>query len=190
MRKQVGRGHSDAGGSRGEPPLSLANVGAPPQQVERQSGLHLRGNGRDRPGRLELVDQRFRILADQYRDGIVRRPHLGGQRREPRAQGGKLPLREGEVQGVGKPAFVTGLHEIERLLRGVDALAGSGELHLQSPHVQIGTRDIGDHGDQHAIASLGCCLRIVAARFDLAPVFPEEIDLPAGVETRRPVRCG
>ena len=99
-----------------------------------------------------------------------------------RAQGGEFPLGEGEIEGVREPPFVARLHEIERLLRGVDAPARSGELHLESPHVEIGTRDIGDHGDEHAIPRFDCCLGIVAARLDLPPEFPEEVDLPAGVE--------
>ena len=165
MREQVCGSHADAGGGAGKLSLRLPDIGAPAQQVEGQTGLHFGRNGRH-VLKASTPDHCFRILTEQYRDGVLGRLHLGNKRRELRPKGGKLPFGKGEVEGVGEAAFVARAHEVERLPGGIDAPAGRGQLHLQTPHIQIAPHDIGNHRDEHAVG-LGRGLCIVADRFQL-----------------------
>ena len=106
--EQVGRGRADPRRRRGDFAFGLANIGAPPQQIERQPRPHIVGNARNSSAPPPLGSNLFRIGAAQ--NGHAASGVENGGRR---------------------------LHDVERLLRGRDIVAGEFQTRLKPANVDV-----------------------------------------------------
>jgi len=161
--EQVGRGRADPRRRRGDFAFGLANIGATPQQIERQPRPHIVGNARNSSAPPPLGSNLFRIGAAQNGHAASGVENGGRQVRWPGLQDGQL------TQAAIKPR----LHDVERLLRGRDIVAGEFQTRLKPANVDVVANHIGDDRYQYRMAHLGQCLPIVTRRFQKAPVLAE-----------------
>ena len=133
--------------------------------------------------RRELLHQVFGKLAEQRRDRVSGRVDARVQRRDLRLQPVELARRERDIELVGDAALVALAHDVERLLQHANGGVQHGRTHLQAAQIDVRPGDVGDDGDQHAVAGRRRRLGIVARGFDLAAVFAEDIEFPYRIES-------
>jgi hypothetical protein len=133
---------------------------------------------------VEVVQRRGR-LADERRQGMLR---LGEARLEARdlrprllgVRAGLLHVQLGGEPGLGAPPG-----EVERLLLAGEAAAGDREARLVGAQLDVAERHLRDERDLRVVQARLAGLDIGLGRAHRLPRRPEEVQLPARVETGR-----
>ena len=179
IRIKVCGGDADASGRGCKKSFGLLNIGPTPKELQRRSYGDARREGGNGPCARKFRGHIFRVSAKQNRDDVFGGVDVALERRNRRFEGRQLALREGDVEIVGDAFLGAGLDKIQIALCCVDALARHGKSGLERSQIKIGPRDIRHDRDEDAFAIIGGRFGVIERRLDLAPVFAENVEVPA-----------
>ena len=143
VRVQLGGGHADPRGGRGQPAFGLAHVRAALQQRAAIAHRQRLGQGRGLAAVAHAVGQLPRGAAEQGRQLVFGGLALRVQRRQRRFQHRDLgvgagQLRRGAAAGVDQPLgdLAAALLQLQRVLGHVQLMVGVADLHVAAGHLR------------------------------------------------------
>jgi hypothetical protein len=148
VRVQVGRGHADARGGRGQRALGLADVGPAAQQLRAVAHGQHAGHARRRGAVGHLARKVLRQRAGERGQAVQRGLPAGLQRRQRGVERLQLRTRAARVDGAGAAGLLQALGDVDGVLLQADGLLR--DLQAQAGGTGFGIRARGARGNVHA----------------------------------------